>query len=83
MMSYASVKMSSTRSLKNFAMRSASVTDGTYLPFSIDMMVCLDTRTASARTSCVTARELRISLRVFGVIAYNNAPKRKKLQITP
>jgi hypothetical protein len=55
------LKISSIRQLNNFAILKAKIRDGLYLPFSNEMIVCLDTSNFSERSSCVNPIAVRIS----------------------
>jgi len=46
------MKISSTFESNNLAIINANGREGLYLPFSMEMMVCLDTPNSSANLSC-------------------------------
>lgn len=59
------MKISSIDILKYFDILNANKIDGLYLPFSNELIVCLDTSNSKAKSSCVIFFSFRISSNLF------------------
>lgn len=62
------IKMVSTGLPKTFAIFKANIVEGTYLPASIELMVCLETPILLARSSCVIFFIARSTRRLFFIL---------------